>query len=456
MNEKNIQAFEQFVEDIKKAYEAVGIAVNVFTKDKVLYRQNFGVRDAESGLPIDDDTIFGCASISKSFTAMSIMQLAAKGIINIDDPLSKYLPEYTDPQKDPVLVKHLLSHAGGFFPMPRILVQQVAEELGIWNDGKSELTHDEALASLGAKKVAERMASQTKLIGKPGYMMSYCNDGFGLLSEIVRRYGGEISFAAYVKKNILEPLGMTRSSAEFIAPITDANHASLYKHVAGKLTGGWDFYDNAFVLGGGGAMKSTIHDLTEYVRMYMNAGKPIADKYIVNEMYKPRQHYRFHSWYGYGVCSINVDDFTVNQHGGSLTGVSSNFGWSPELGIGVVVFCNTSGVPVSEISNAAFRLAAGHDPLPQPCALRCEWDEASKQAICGAYSSGEGNALEAALENGQLKLTQGGKALDFYTATPDTIMIKGAYKESDAIFLSDDNGVVWGVRFGGRILPKVQ
>ncbi|MCF0150256.1 MAG: beta-lactamase family protein, partial [Firmicutes bacterium] len=143
MNEKNISVFEQFVEDIKKAYDAVGIAVSVFDKEKVLYRNNFGVRDAQTGLPIDDDTIFGCASISKSFTAMSIMQMAEKGIIDIEDPICKYLPEYTDPQKDPVCIKHLLSHAGGFFPMPRILVQQVAEELGIWNGGKSELTHDE-------------------------------------------------------------------------------------------------------------------------------------------------------------------------------------------------------------------------------------------------------------------------------------------------------------------------
>ncbi|MCF0149966.1 MAG: serine hydrolase, partial [Firmicutes bacterium] len=282
------------------------------------------------------------------------------------------------------------------------------------------------------------------------------NDGFGLLSEIVRRYGGEISFAAYVKKNILQPLGMTRSSAEFIAPITDENHASLYKHVDGKLTGGWDFYDNAFVLGGGGAMKSTIHDLTEYVRMYMNGGKPIANKYIVGEMYKPRQNYRFHSWYGYGVCSIDVDDFTVNQHGGSLTGVSSNFGWSPELGIGVVVFCNTSGVPVSEISNAAFRLAAGHDPLPKPCALRCEWSEEAKKAACGSYSSGEGSALKVCLEDGQMKIFSGEKELEIHTVTSDTVMIKGVLKESDAIFLSDDQGAVWGIRFGGRILPRVE
>ena len=76
MNEDQVKVFERFAEDIQKQYEAVGIAVSVFDKDKVLYRKNFGYRDLETKAPIDNDTIFGCASISKSFTALSVMQLA--------------------------------------------------------------------------------------------------------------------------------------------------------------------------------------------------------------------------------------------------------------------------------------------------------------------------------------------------------------------------------------------
>ncbi|MBR0522480.1 MAG: beta-lactamase family protein, partial [Firmicutes bacterium] len=248
MNEDQVKVFERFAEDIQKQYEAVGIAVSVFDKDKVLYRKNFGYRDLETKAPIDDDTIFGCASISKSFTALSVMQLAEEGKVDINAPLCKYIPEFKDPQDEPVLVRHLLSHAGGFFPMPRILVEHVARDMGIWNDGKDELGMNEAMAVEGAKRVAERMSAQTRFTGKPGQRMSYCNDGFGLLSEIVRREGDQPSFSEYVREHILKPLGMTRSSAEFIAPLKDPNHATLYKHVDGKLKGGWDFYDNAFVL----------------------------------------------------------------------------------------------------------------------------------------------------------------------------------------------------------------
>ena len=179
-------AFEAFVGDVMKQYEAVGLAVSVFDKSDVLYEKAFGCRDQESQKPIDENTIFGLASVSKSFTAMSIMLLRQRGLVDLNEKVSTYIPEFRDPQDQPVLVWHLLCHSGGFFPMPRILVEHVAAGMGIWNGGKDELTFDESLALEGTRQVAERMSTRTSFICKPGERMSYCNDGFGLLSEIVR------------------------------------------------------------------------------------------------------------------------------------------------------------------------------------------------------------------------------------------------------------------------------
>lgn len=103
--------------------------------------------------------------------------------------------------------------------------------------------------------------------------MSYCNDGYGLLSEIVRRVGGEASFADYVKKNILDPLEMERSGCDYLRPRLDENSAVLYKKENGVMTGCKDYYDNAFVLGGAGSMKSTISDMKKILYMYLNHGK---------------------------------------------------------------------------------------------------------------------------------------------------------------------------------------
>ncbi len=451
--EGRTEAFEQLAADIMKQYEAVGLAVSVFDKDKVLYEKTFGARTLEGGT-IDENTIFGLASVSKSFTAMSIMLLSERGLVDLNAPVSTYIPEFRDPQAEPVLVWHLLCHSGGFYPMKRILVEHVARDLGVWNDGRDELTFDEPLALEGTRQVAERMSTRTVLIGKPGERMSYCNDGFGLLSEIVRRRGGEKSFAEFVKKNILDPLGMTRSCAEYIAPLHDANACALYKHVGGELKGGWDFYDNAFVLPGGGAMKSTLHDLKSYVRMYMNRGKPLTGEYTVREMTKIRQEYRYQTWYGYGISTNLVDGVTVHQHGGSLTGVSSNFAWVPALGIGVVVLCNTSGVPSATISNALITLFNGGDPAAMKTWRPVEWSEEQKANACGAYQSGEGTRIEIALKNGALDVNIAGKTVDYTLAAPDMLVVHHPFNSADMIFLSRDDGRPFAVRFGGRIVPR--
>ena len=157
--------------------------------------------------------------------------------------------------------------------------------------------------------------------------MSYCNDGYGLLSEIVRRVGGEASFADYVKKNILDPLEMERSGCDYLRPRLDENSAVLYKKENGVMTGCKDYYDNAFVLGGAGSMKSTISDMKKILYMYLNHGKTAAGGRIlsmegIRSMCRPRMEYRPESWYCFGLATKKIDDVTVVEHGGSLTAVS--------------------------------------------------------------------------------------------------------------------------------------
>lgn len=176
------------------------------------------------------------------------------------------------------------------------------------------------------------------LIGRPGEYMSYCNDGYGLLSEIVRRVGGEASFADYVKKNILDPLEMERSGCDYLRPRLDENSAVLYKKENGVMTGCKDYYDNAFVLGGAGSMKSTISDMKKILYMYLNHGKtPDGGRILsmegIRSMCRPRMEYRPESWYCYGLATKKIDDVTVVEHGGSLTGVSSNMSWSYDAGL---------------------------------------------------------------------------------------------------------------------------
>ena len=277
IKETNRLLAENLVRSIMKDYEACGIAAAIIDKNGVTqYEKFWGVRDLESQKELDGETIFGLASVTKSFTALAIMQMEERGILKLDDPVSRYVPEFTNKNQKTVTIRHLLTHSGGFFPLPRILVDQVAAEMGLDEKEVGDLAYNDALADEGVRRVAERLDAQTEesgLNGEPGEYLSYCNDGYGLLSDIIRRHGGEPSYAEYLLKNIIEPLGMKRSFCDFVRPSLDVNAATLYKKVNGVMTASRDYHDHAFVLNGGGAMKSTLNDLKKYLAMYLNEGK---------------------------------------------------------------------------------------------------------------------------------------------------------------------------------------
>ena len=384
--------FEELVSRIQERSNAVGIAVAIVDRNgKTQYEKFFGYRDQEKKLPIDEDTIFGLASVTKSFVALSIMQLVEAGKVNLDDPVSKYIPEFTNRNQKTVKVWHFLCHTAGFYPMHRTIINEIAQKAGLDENETGDFAFCEKIALEGTKAVAELLDAQTKenggLIGDPGNYMSYCNDGFGLLSEIVRRVGGENSFAEYVKKHILEPLHMERSSGEYVRPAADANAAVLYKMQKGVMTSGRDYHDNAFSLGGAGSLKSTLADMKKYICMYLNYGKGIDGTRILSQegvrtMCRPRIDYRPDSHYCFGLAQKKMDDLTVMEHGGSLPGVSSNLSWSYDAGVGVMVLCNTSGVPVSTIADAAMRMYHGRNPIEDRFVYQeTEWDAEKRTRI---------------------------------------------------------------------------
>lgn len=456
--------FEQLVQDIMTHYQAAGIAVAVVDRENTLYQNFFGWRDVEQQLPMDENTIFGLASISKSFTALSVLQLAERGVIDLDGPLSRYLPEFRNAHAaQPVKVWHLLCHSAGFLPQPRTLACTVAQQMGIWQEGQAELGGHPGLAQQGTELICQRLDSQAEKTGVPGENLSYSNDSFGLLSEIVRRYGGENSFPDYIDKHILAPLGMNRSGIRFIAPAQDPNCTKLYYVEEGQRQWTRDFYDNAFVLMGGGAMKSTLADMKNYVQMYLRGGltqdnSPVISGYTLNEMIKPRQQYAFQQQYGYALSIGRMGDWTMIGHGGSLTGVSTNFQWCPELGIGVVVLCNTSGVPVALIAKEALRWFDGQQvPAPRRQWQDGDWTPAQVAQAVGVYRSSEGdsdNSVQLYEQDGKIALKRAGKPQPCVAAAQDLLIVPGPFSDGDIQLLRDPQRGVWALRTGGRILTK--
>lgn len=452
------------------SYDAAGTAVSIFGRDRTYYEAFFGWRDAKRRLEIAPDTLFGMASLTKSVTCVALLQLVERGLVDLQGLVSDYIPEFTGRNQKGVRVAHLLSHSAGFFPEKRILARDVAERLGVLGTAEAsaaprspDIAYSDALAEEGVRLVAGRLDARTRHIGRPGERMSYSNDGYGLISDIVRRYGGEPSFAHYVVRHILEPLEMHRSTLEFEKPRCDENCTHLYIHRNGpdgpREDMGRDFYDNAFVLMGGGALRSTIGDMKRYVRMLLGEGTGengarILGRYYVREMQKPVQFYRFQQYYGYGLSTRFMDDLTVVGHGGGMTGISNMMLFSPELEAGVLVFCNTSNVPVSEIAAAAMRLLNGRAPVRQPEYTETAWSAETVEDACGTYRSDEGTLLEIYRKDAGIGLRLDGAEQSIRIVGREMLLILAPHTASDLILCRDAENAVMGVRHGGRIVPR--
>lgn len=465
MTQEGIDGLEKLVRQVMKDSQARGIAVGITDAEgKIQYEQYFGWRDEEQKLPINRDTIFGMASVTKSFTALSIMQMQKDGILSVHDPVRNYIPEFTNRgRKEEVRIWHLLCHSGGYFPLPRIVVDQTAQAMGLKDTLERELADREDFAERGIRLVAERLDAQTHFTGKPGQRLSYCNDGFGLLSDIVRRHSGSGSFAAYLDQRILKPLGMDRSNISFIRNCLDGNAATLYS----LENGGWrcdrDYQNDAFVLHGGGGLKSTLGDMLKYAAMYLKDGRgmdgvSVIDRDSIEEMCKPRQFMKPGVYYGYGLETKQMKDMTVVEHGGSLPGVSSNFSFSPQAGAGVVVLCNTMDVPVSVIADAAMGVYCGLPAKKERTGhFPFEWSVEEKNGLAGSYVSGEGDAFSLKpAEDGSLAMEMNGKPVELAPVYPWQGMVRKKYSDIYLTAVRDENGRVFAARYGSRIFPKVQ
>lgn len=459
---ENLARFDSVVGRIMEAGQAAGLAAAVVNKQgELVFEKYYGLRDVERDLPIDRDTIFGVASITKSFTSLAIMQLHEAGKLHINDPISKYIPEYHNQnQPEPVRIWHLMCHSGGFYPQKRLLMETIAKELGYSQEADGDFAFIEHLDIYGTALVATRMAEQAHHIDLPGRAMSYFNDGFALLSHIILQVSGERSFADYIKNHICLPLGMTRSSSEFVAPAADPNASVVYVTEHGPRSISHNL-DNAFVLNGGGAMKSTVADMAKYIAMYLNYGKGtngtrVASMGSIREMIKPRQTNGYGATYGFGLLQAQADGYSMVYHNGSLPGVSSAMVWSYELDMGAIILCNTEDVAASPAAFALLRLAAGQDPeIHLPHHADHAWAPEYLARICGRYESDEGAGFTILEKDGKPYVDLGKKEAPLMVISDRYAIVRGAFSDVNYEVLMDETRGVYAMRQGSRIVRKI-
>jgi CubicO group peptidase (beta-lactamase class C family) len=277
INDKAKARIDSTLKSMVDAGEIAGVSALIVEKDKEVYFNSFGHADREANEAFDRNTIVRIFSMTKPITGTALMQLYEKGAFQLDDPLSKYAPEFAnmkvfagvdrsgkpilEPVKRPITIRDLTRHTAGF-------AREEHPELGAMVKEADVMNKNNTLAQMAEK------LSKLPLAFNPGDQWSYgiCVD---VQAFLVERLSGK-PFDQYVRENILDPLQM--NSTRYV-PVDTSRFAAVYrKDDSGKLQRMPDSLANVFngqewpLKPGGFGLTSVVDDYQRFARMLVNEG----------------------------------------------------------------------------------------------------------------------------------------------------------------------------------------
>jgi len=463
-------ALDDVVQRMMDVYKFPGVSLGVAQHGEVLLARGYGFRDREASQPATERTVYGIGSVTKSFTAASIVQLAESGKLALDDPVKKYLPEFKFGKRgagDSMLIHHFLTHTSGIPPLPTLFPSMLNSML---KDKDLEGTpHGQALA---AQKPLTDFASMLEFIAgldeealaPPGQIMSYCNDAYALLGTIIERVSGQ-KYDDYVHANILRPLGMQQSA--FAIEKLDGHddittiYAAKPGSPAGEVVRSPVWWESPAMLAAG-FLKSNVLDMLKYLEMYRLGGtvngRELLSKKGISRMIGLHTKYGPVSFYGYGLSTQpNYHGVSLVGHSGGLKGISAHVYLVPEKGLTVCVLCHLSGVPANLIALAAVNTMLGLPARTKALQLpdySCPVDRLS--LYTGEYRSGEAARIVVSQEGDNLVVESSGQRLPARAVGVDTFCMKDRETDMVGRFLMDVHGDYWALELGSRVVRKVK
>lgn len=462
--------YEQFAAELLRRNQVPGAAVGVAVDGETVYANGFGWANVENQVPIDENTVFGIGSVTKSFTAVAVMQLQEQGKLAVEDLVTKYLPEFRigkQGAEQAMTIHHFLTHTAGVPPLPTLNHSMVRSYLADADEMEPEQV--EKMKGITPIDTAEELLQfiadlDVQLLGNPGEHFSYSNDCWALLGAVIQRVSG-MTYEDYVTKHILQPLGMQRSLFNGADLEHLENVTSLYasKKVAGEdqvyLSPNWSA---APAMTAAGFLKSTVHDMLRYMEIYRTggvcAGTRILSERSVNLMTAPHAQAVPGQFYGYGLSVHgNYHGVSLVEHGGNVKGVSAYVTCVPERGVTGVALTNLSSAP-----GGSLLLGAVNNTLGLPVAttryvyrdFACSPEKL--QLYVGSYLSGEGAAVKVTAVSGGLELSVGDERLKARPVGVDTFAVELKGTEMAVRFLRDTQGEAWALALGYRIIPKAK
>lgn len=259
--------FKKFYEDQLKQNGIVGSSIVVLDHNQVVFRDMYGLQNLETKQPIDDSTTFHWASISKTFTGVAIMQLRDRGLLSLDDPVVKYVPEIAKAH-DPfgpilaITIRECMSHSAGF-----------RDPTWPWRDKEWQPFEPTQWSQLVA------MMPYTSVDFPPGSKFSYSNLAVVFLGEIIERLSGD-PYEAYMEKNVLRPLGMDHSYYDK-SPYYLLKYRSHSYHLENGKTSELEFNFDTGITRSNGGLNAPIPDMMKYMDFLVGDPEREAEHEVV-------------------------------------------------------------------------------------------------------------------------------------------------------------------------------
>ena len=335
----------QAIQRVMNDYQAVGISAVVVKDGQIVYENAFGYANLDSQVPLTTNHFMRIASISKSFTATSLMQLVEKGIISLDDDVSELIGfQIRNPHHPevPITLRMVLSHTASF------------------RDPENYSTLDHLNPAVNGD------CSATYYDYVPGTGYNYSNLGLNLAGTILEKVSG-VRFDRYVKDSVITPLGLY--GGHNVDELDSTKCASIYRYDDGQYVESAAYGSVAhrlddYIMGYSapmfsptGGVKISAHDLAVYMMMHMNYGELNGVRIISEESAKTMQTpvwiKQTDDYYEdqYGLCLMEFVDFLDDPqyntpghypvgHTGDAYGLRSLMLWSPADGWGIVAMTN--------------------------------------------------------------------------------------------------------------------
>jgi len=326
-----------------------GCALSVIKDGKIIYKRGYGMADLDHDIPINTETVFHVASISKQFTAAAILLLAQEGKLSLDDDVRKYIPELPD-FGVLITIRHLIHHTSGLRDQWSLL------GLAGWRYSLDLITDDDVL---------DVMSRQKELNFQPGEKHVYCNTGYTLLAQIVKRVSGQ-SFREFTTSRIFKPLDM--KSTHF-----RDDHAEIVKHIAygyvnGEGGNGYRLSVTNFDTVGATSLLTTVEDLAQWDENFYDprvGGAALVQQQLERGKLNSGKELN----YAAGLVHGKYRGLRTIDHGGADAGYRADLLRFPEQHFSVACLCNKGEIQPGMLTQKVADIYLAEDfkePLPLP------------------------------------------------------------------------------------------